>query len=86
MTKKIEPAYSVGNGLEVTGQAPFKTTPAKSLAEEVGQTVTATRCFKWIDRPQISYSPLKPARTLRRLPTMPQLEQQPFPECDRVFD
>jgi hypothetical protein len=41
MTKKIEPAYSVGNGLEVTGQAPFKTTPAKSLAEGNAPRATA---------------------------------------------
>ena len=35
MTKTIEPASSVGNGLEVAGQAPFEATPARSLAERV---------------------------------------------------
>jgi hypothetical protein len=33
MTKMIEPVSSVGNGLEVASQAPFETTPARSLAE-----------------------------------------------------
>jgi hypothetical protein len=33
MTKMIEPVSSVGNGLEVVGQAPFEATPARSLAE-----------------------------------------------------
>jgi hypothetical protein len=33
MKKMIEPVYSVGDGLAVTSQAPFETTPAKSLAE-----------------------------------------------------
>ena len=35
MTKMIEPVSSVGNGLEVAGQAPFEATPARSLAERV---------------------------------------------------
>ena len=33
MTEMIEPVSSVGNGLEVASQAPFETTPARSLAE-----------------------------------------------------
>ena len=35
MTKMIEPASSVGNGLEVAGQAPFEATTARSLVERV---------------------------------------------------